>query len=323
MRRVLINADADLLPGWLRFVRLVVDSADLPLNVSREMIQESAVFTAIRKGVANRVVQELTKLAETDAEKFAKVWEHFGAVIKEGLYEDPERRDALFKLARFTTTKHADGGRKLEDYVKELRENQTAIYYLTGDDAKRLAASPQLEGFRARGVEVLLLADPVDAFWVSTAAGYEGKPFKSISQGAADIKSIALVEGATAPAEATRGSRDADRAFQADAGGRDRGRARVRPSHRQRRLSRRAGIRPRPAAREDAGGARALAGSRQAGAGGQRDPPADLGAGEALQGRRGPGPRRRCGLAAARRGAAGRRRDAERSRRRSRRGSGA
>jgi molecular chaperone HtpG len=203
VRRVLINADADVLPGWLRFVRLVVDSADLPLNVSREMIQESAVFTAIRKGVANRIVQELTKLAETDAEKFAKVWEHFGAVIKEGLYEDPERRDALYKLARFVSTKHPDGGRKLEDYVKDLRENQTAIYYLTGDDAKRLAASPQLEGFRARGVEVLLLADPVDAFWVSTAAGYEGKPFKSISQGAADIKTIALEEGATAPAEAS------------------------------------------------------------------------------------------------------------------------
>ena len=203
VRRVLINADADLLPGWLRFVRLVVDSADLPLNVSREMIQESAVFTAIRKGVANRIVQELTKLAESDAEKYAKVWEHFGAVIKEGLYEDMERRDALYKLARFTTTKHPDGGRKLEDYVKDLRENQTAIYYLTGDDAKRLAASPQLEGFRARGVEVLLLADPVDAFWVSSAVGFDGKPFKSISQGAADIKSIALVEGATPPAEAS------------------------------------------------------------------------------------------------------------------------
>ena len=88
-------------------------------------------------------------------------------------------------------------------YVKDLRENQTAIYYLTGDDAKRIAASPQLEGFRARGVEVLLLADPVDAFWVSTAAGFDGKPFKSISQGAADIKSIALKEGETPPVEAS------------------------------------------------------------------------------------------------------------------------
>ena len=203
VRRVLITEDADILPGWLRFVRLVVDSADLPLNVSREMIQESAVFAAIRKGATNRIVQELSKLAESEPEKFAKVWEHFGGVIKEGLYEDPERRDGLFKMARFASTTHPAGDRTLAQYVANLRENQTAIYYLTGDDAKRLAASPQLEGFRARGVEVLLLSDPVDAFWVSTSAGYDGKPFKSVSQGAADIKSIALSEGVTAPAEAT------------------------------------------------------------------------------------------------------------------------
>jgi len=203
VRRVLITQDADLLPGWLRFVRLVVDSNDLPLNVSREMIQQSAVFAAIRKGVTNRIMQELTKLAESDAEKFAKVWEHFGAVIKEGLYEDPERRDALFKIARFTTSTHPAGDRTLADYVASLRENQTAIFYLTGDDAKRLAASPQLEGFRARDVEVLLLADPVDAFWISNAIGYEGKPFKSVSQGVADIKAIALKEGAAPSAEAS------------------------------------------------------------------------------------------------------------------------
>jgi len=203
VRRVLITQDADLLPGWLRFVRLVVDSADLPLNVSREMIQESAVFTAIRKGVTNRLLQELSKLAENDAEKFAKVWENFGAVLKEGLYEDPERRDAIYKFARFTSTTHPNGDRTLDGYVKDLRENQTAIFYLTGDDAKRLATSPQLEGFAARGVEVLLLADPVDAFWVSTALGFDGKPFKSISQGAADIKLIPLVEGKSAPAEAS------------------------------------------------------------------------------------------------------------------------
>ncbi|HLW91849.1 MAG TPA: molecular chaperone HtpG, partial [Roseiarcus sp.] len=196
VRRVLISEDTDLLPGWLRFVRLVVDSVDLPLNVSREMIQESAVFSAIRKGVTNRIVQELGKFAEGEKEKFAKVWENFGAVIKEGLYEDPERRDALFKIARFATSTHPTGGRSLAECVGGLRENQTAIFYLTGDDAKRLAASPQLEGFRARGVEVLLLSDPVDAFWVSTAAGYDGKPFKSVTQGAADIKTIPIVEGA-------------------------------------------------------------------------------------------------------------------------------
>ncbi len=150
MRRVLITEDSDILPGWLRFVRLVVDSADLPLNVSREMIQESAVFAAIRKGVTNRVVQELGKLADSEPDKFAKVWEHFGAVIKEGLYEDPERRDGLFKIARFASTPHPNGGRTLAQYVASMRENQTAIYYLTGDDSKRLAASPQLEGFKAQ-----------------------------------------------------------------------------------------------------------------------------------------------------------------------------
>jgi molecular chaperone HtpG len=203
VRRVLITQDADLLPGWLRFIRLVVDSADLPLNVSREMIQQSAVFAAIRKGVTNRMVQELTKLAESEPERYAKIWEHFGAVLKEGLYEDPERRDALFKLARFATTTHPAGDRSLADYVAGLRENQTAIYYLTGEDAKRLAASPQLEGFRARDVEVLLLADPVDAFWVSSAVGFEGKPFKSVSQGIADIKAIALKDGASPSAEAS------------------------------------------------------------------------------------------------------------------------
>ena len=201
--RAPITEDADILPGWLRFVRPVVDSADLPLNVSREIIQKSDVFAAIRKGVTNRVVQELGKLAESEPEKFAKVWENLGAVIKEGLYEDPERRDGLYKIARFASTAKPEGGRTIADYVASFRENQTAIYYLTGDDAKRLAASPQLEGFKARGVEVLLLFDPVDAFWVSTAAGYDGKPFKSVSQGAADIKSIALVEGAKTPAEAS------------------------------------------------------------------------------------------------------------------------
>jgi molecular chaperone HtpG len=194
VRHVLIASDAEILPGWLRFVRLVVDSADLPLNVSREMIQESAVYASIKKAVANRIVQELTKLAENDAEAYQKIWENFGAVIKEGIYEDPERRDALFKLARFTTSTDAEGKRSLADYVAALRPNQTAIYYLLGEEAKRLNVSPQLEGFRSRGIEVLLLSDPIDAFWVGTAVGYDGKPFKSVSQGAADLKAIEPTE---------------------------------------------------------------------------------------------------------------------------------
>lgn len=194
VRHVLVKEDAEVLPRWLRFVRLVVDSADLPLNVARETIQESPIFTAIKNAVTNRIVQELTKLAESDQEKFTKIWNNFGAVLKEGLYENPERRDNLFALARFATSTHPQGGRSLKDYVSALRPNQTAIYYLMGEDIARISASPQLEGFQARGVEVLLLPDPVDAFWVVTAIGFDGKPFKSVTQGAADIKSIPAKE---------------------------------------------------------------------------------------------------------------------------------
>jgi len=199
VRRVLITDEADLLPGWLRFVRAVVDTADLPLNVSREMVQSSPIFAAIRKGVTNRVLGDLTKMADNDPDGFAKVWENFGAVLKEGLYEDPERRDSLFKLARFATTRQPDGGRTLAQYVADLRPNQTPVYYLVGDDIARLRTSPQLEGFRARGIEVLLLPDAVDAFWVSNAAGFDGKPFKSVTQGAADIKAVPLAEGGEEP----------------------------------------------------------------------------------------------------------------------------
>lgn len=194
VRRVLISRDVELLPAWLRFVRLVVDSADIPLNVSREMVQKSPVIASIGKAVATRLLQELKKLAENEPEKFAKVWEDFGSVLKEGLHEDPSRRDDLFAIARFASTKSDGETRTLKDYVGDLRENQTAIYYITGDDAKRLASSPQLEGFRARGVEVLLLDDAVDAFWVTSALGYDGKPFKSVTQGAADIDAVALLE---------------------------------------------------------------------------------------------------------------------------------
>jgi molecular chaperone HtpG len=207
-RRVLISRDIDILPGYLRFIRLVVDSPDLPLNVSREMVQESALFAAIKKGVANRLLQELGKLAENEPDKFAEVWKNFGAVLKEGLYEDPERRDPLLKLARFTTTADAEGKRSLADYVAAMRPNQTAIYYLAGDGAERIASSPQIEGFRARGVEVLLLSDPVDAFWVQTAVGYDGKPFKSVTQGVSDIQKVDLVDEAKKPTEAAADIKD-------------------------------------------------------------------------------------------------------------------
>jgi molecular chaperone HtpG len=199
VRRVFITEDADLLPRYLRFVRGIVDSADLPLNVSREMIQESPLLSAIRKGVTNRVLSELGKLAENDAEAYAKIWENFGVVLKVGLYEDYERREQLLKLARFRTTASGEGLRSLADYVASMKEGQKAIFFMTGDDRARLEASPQLEGFKARGLEVLLLTEPVDSFWVTVASEFDGKPFRSVTQGAADLSNIPLLDDAAKP----------------------------------------------------------------------------------------------------------------------------
>jgi molecular chaperone HtpG len=171
-----------------------VDSADLPLNISREMIQQSPILAAITKGVTSRLLGELEKLAEKEPEAYLKIWENFGGVLKEGLYEDFERRDALLALARFKTTASTGAWRSLKEYVATLKPNQTAIYYLAGDDVGRLEASPHLEGFRSRGVEVLLLADPIDSLWVVAGAAFDGKPFKSVTQGAADLALIPRLE---------------------------------------------------------------------------------------------------------------------------------
>jgi molecular chaperone HtpG len=194
VKRIFITDEAEILPRYLRFVRGLVDSADLPLNVSREMIQESPLLAAIKKGVTSRVLSELEKLAQNEPQAYTKVWETFGPVLKEGLYEDFERRSTLLGLGRFKTTASGGGWRSLKDYVGALKENQTAIYYVTGTDLARLEASPQLEGFRARGIEVLLLPDAVDSFWVTAGVEYEGKPFKSVTQGGADLAQIPLLE---------------------------------------------------------------------------------------------------------------------------------
>ncbi|MGX1098378.1 molecular chaperone HtpG [Amorphus sp. MBR-141] len=207
VRRVFITDDADVLPSWLRFVRGVIDSQDLPLNLSREMLQTNPLLAAIRKAVTNRVLSELEKAAGNDAEAYTKFWATFGAVLKEGLYEDPERRDALFKLSRFHTTSDPEGWRSLSDYVGAMKENQTAIYYAIGENPSALAEAPHLEGFRARGIEVLLLTDPVDSFWVQAAVGFDGKPFQSVTQGKADLDAIPLSDA--------DGSKDDDAAARA------------------------------------------------------------------------------------------------------------
>jgi molecular chaperone HtpG len=191
VRRIYITDDADLMPSYLRFIRGVVDSEDLPLNISREMLQNNPQVAAIRKAITGRVISELESLAEKDTQTFGKIWDAFGAVIKEGIYEDHERREALLKLARFDTT--AGGARSLKQYVADLKPNQTEIYYLVGESADRLKSNPKLEAARARGIEVLLLSDPVDAFWTMMPSDFEGKPLKSLSKGEVDFGLIPLL----------------------------------------------------------------------------------------------------------------------------------
>ena len=200
VRRVFITDDADLVPTYLRFVRGVVDSEDLPLNISREMLQSSPTVIQMKKALGARILSELEQFAARDAEGYASFFDTFGPVLKEGLYEDFERRDQILKLARFKSSRHA-GWRSMADYVADLRPNQTEIYYLTGDSLERLAASPQLEAAHARGIEVLLMTDPIDSFWVTMRAEFEGKPLRSLSQGDVDISLVPLLDSATPAAE--------------------------------------------------------------------------------------------------------------------------
>jgi len=192
VRRVFITDEADLLPAYLRFVRGVVDAEDLPLNISREMLQNNPQLAQIRKAVTTRIISELESLAEKDAENFAKIWDAFGAVIKEGLYEDFERRDKLLALSRFVTT--SGDKRTLKDVVADFKPNQTEIYYLVGDSMERLKSNPRMEAAAARGIEVLLLTDPVDAFWTSMPLEFGGKPLKSLGQGDLNLDSVPLVD---------------------------------------------------------------------------------------------------------------------------------
>lgn len=203
VRRVFVTEAAEgLIPPYLRFLRGVIDSEDLPLNVSREMLQSNPTVTKIRQGVTKKVLAELGRKAKDDAEAYGTFWTAFGAVLKEGIYEDREQRDALLPLLRFRSTRSekagGDGLVSLEEYVGRMRPGQDEIWYITGDDAAALARSPQLEGFRARDIEVLLLTDPVDEFAVPSLGEFQGKPFKSATRGGADLSKI------EAPAEAPK-----------------------------------------------------------------------------------------------------------------------
>ena len=190
VKRVFITDDCEaLLPSYLRFVRGIVDSEDLSLNISREMLQNDPKLAKIRSGLVKRILGELKKASEKDAEGYATFWDNFGAVLKEGLYEDFSSRDTLVPLCRFRSVA-GDGLISLDQYVDAMKEGQEAIYYITGEDAEVLRRSPQLEGFRARGLDVLLLTDPIDEFWLPNLGSHKDKPFKSVTRGAADLDAI-------------------------------------------------------------------------------------------------------------------------------------
>jgi molecular chaperone HtpG len=205
VRRMFITDEAGLLPGWLRFVQGVVDTEDLPLNVSREMLQATPILARIRKALVSRVLGELKTRAK-EADGYAAFWAAFGPVLKEGVWEDSEHRTEIAGLMRFRSSA-VEGQTGLADYIARMKPEQEAIYVLAGDDADALSHSPQLEGYRARGVEVLLLTDPVDAFWPERLGAFEGKPIRSVTQGdTASLANLPLV-GAAPEGEAADLSR--------------------------------------------------------------------------------------------------------------------
>ena len=199
VRRVFILEDAgDLLPAYLRFVRGVIDSSDLPLNVSREILQSNRQVESIRSGAVRRILGALDKLAGGGEEKYAKFWGEFGKVLKEGVIEDPANREAIAALLRFHSTAAEDGAPtvSLTAYLERMRKGQEAIHYLTSDSLVAARSSPHLEVFRKKGVEVLLLSDPVDEWLVGHLTEFEGKPLRSVSRGELDLASLGEDDGA-------------------------------------------------------------------------------------------------------------------------------
>ena len=185
VRRMFITDKAELLPHWLRFVSGVVDTEDLPLNVSREMLQTTPVLARIRKALISRVLSELKTRAK-EAEDYTKFWENFGPILKEGIWEDSEHRAEIAPLLRFKSSTQ-EGWTSLPDYVSRMQDGQDTIYYLSGDAADALKTSPQLEGFRAKGIEVLLMSDSIDSFWPDRMDSFEGKNLRSVTQAAEDL----------------------------------------------------------------------------------------------------------------------------------------
>lgn len=191
VRRVFIMDDAEqLIPSYLRFVRGIVDSDDLPLNISREILQRNKIIDSIRSGCTKKVLKLLADMAGKDPDKYARFWKEFGRVLKEGVIDEPERKDELAKLFRFSST-HTDSEEQtvsLDDYVARMQPDQATIYYVTADSFATAKNSPHLEIFREKGIEVLLLTDPVDEWVTGHLQEYDGKPLQSVTHGELDLE---------------------------------------------------------------------------------------------------------------------------------------
>ena len=188
VNRVFISDKVDdLMPAYLRFVKGIIDSSDLPLNISREMLQQNALIAKIKAGTVSRILKELKKRSE-NYEDYMKFWKTFGIAFKEGIYEDVANRAEVAELSRFYSTNSADKMTSLDEYISRVKDGQTTIYYITGDDVPTLRNNPQLEAFQAKGLEVLLLTDPIDEFWVQVLNNFKGYPIKHISQAGEDLK---------------------------------------------------------------------------------------------------------------------------------------
>ncbi len=188
VKRVYITDEVSaLIYPWMRFVRGVIDSEDLPLNISREMLQHNPVVTKIRSGVTKRILGDLNTLSQNDPTQFETFWYQFGPVLKEGLYDAVEHRDDILKVTRFFSTNENRKITSLDDYLSRMKDGQNEIYYITGEKLETLERSPQLEGFKARGLEVLFMTDTIDSFWLQNVSEFKGKKFVSITKGAVDL----------------------------------------------------------------------------------------------------------------------------------------
>ncbi len=190
VKRVFITDNCpELIPPYLRFLRGIIDSEDLPLNISREMLQNNPVVTKIKSSLVKRTISDLKKKIDKDRESYEKFWENFGPVLKEGIYEDFERKDSILEISLFKNSK----SKKLitlNEYIESMGKKQKDIYFMTGDSYENIINNPSLEGYKSRDINVLILDDPVDSFWTSSTPSYQEKSFKSVTRGMDDLNKI-------------------------------------------------------------------------------------------------------------------------------------